>query len=135
MTRHRDEFNSSVLPLYSVHHLINLILNSRTSLINNDSTLAHPSCVLDPLQLRVTSLEYRCSKPVMIAKVRRLRIFGSCENFIYRFIDLQNPSVVDEDELAIDCARLSPDVELRDIRRCVELSCESVSVLDANTVS
>jgi hypothetical protein len=71
----------------------------------------------------------------MIAKVRRLRIFGSCENFIYRFIDLQNPSVVDEDELAIDCARLSPDVELRDIRRCVELSCESVSVLDANTVS
>jgi hypothetical protein len=71
----------------------------------------------------------------MIAELRRLCIFGSSKDFVDCFIDLQNPGVVDEDEVAVDCARLSPDVELRDVCRCVELAYGSVSVLDASNVS
>jgi hypothetical protein len=37
------------------------------------------------------------------------------------FVDFHHPVVVDEDEVAIGCARVSPDVEMGDAGRWVEL--------------
>jgi hypothetical protein len=45
------------------------------------SSLSHPSCIFNPLQIRITGLKYRCWVSMMVAETRRLRIFGPCKHF------------------------------------------------------
>lgn len=57
----------------------------------------------------------------MFSKFRRLRIISPSESFGGLLITLQYTSVVNKDPVALGCASLGADIEMRDSGRWVEL--------------
>lgn len=93
---------------------MNLILDPNPSLINNTPPLRHPERILDPLQTRVARLELRPREPLMVSKLRRLRIPSESQNFGRRLVVLHHTGVPHGDEMPRGRASLRAHVDVRD---------------------
>jgi len=116
-------FRPSTLIPPSINNPINLILNRRPLLtINNAPPPSYPKRFFDPFQTWITGLELRRSEPLMVSKLRSLRVFSPVEHFARRFVVLQHAGVLDGNIVPVGSASLGAHVEVGNGGCWVELA-------------